>query len=78
MAGTASSVPGVTATTAFYNGRFEVQNSLTRLTAVSTGHLADTLILRMTAGTPTALARGELLIDSTTATSPSTCRWATR
>ena len=36
---------------------------------MSTAHLADTLILRMTAGTPAALARGELLIDSTTATS---------
>jgi len=36
---------------------------------VSTGHLADTLILRMTAGTPAALSHGELLIDSTTAKS---------
>ena len=65
---TASAVPGVTATTAFYGGPFEFQNSLTRLTAVSTAHLADTVILRMTAGTPAALSRGELLIDSTTAT----------
>ena len=64
---TASAVPGVTATTAFYGGPFEFQNSLTRLTAVSTAHLADTVILRMTAGTPAALSRGELLIDSTTA-----------
>ena len=64
---TASAVPGVTATTAFYTGPFEFQNSLTRLTAVSTAHLADTVILRMTAGTPAALSRGELLIDSTTA-----------
>ncbi len=47
---TASAVPGVTATTAFYGGPFEFQNSLTRLTAVSTAHLADTVILRMTAG----------------------------
>jgi putative ABC transport system permease protein len=32
-------------------------------------HLAGTLILRMTAGTSAALARGDLLIDATTATS---------
>jgi putative ABC transport system permease protein len=65
---TASAVPGVTATTTVYSGQFEVQNSLVTLKAVSTAHLAGTLILRMTAGTTAALARGELLIDSTTAT----------
>ncbi|MGD0241092.1 MAG: ABC transporter permease [Streptosporangiaceae bacterium] len=64
-----SRVPGVTTTTAFYAGRFEAGDTLTTLTAVSTAHLADTVILRMTAGTAAALARGELLIDSTTATS---------
>jgi putative ABC transport system permease protein len=66
---TASAVPGVTTTTAFYQGRFEFQNSLASLIAVSTDHLADTVILRMSAGTSAALAQGELLIDSTTATS---------
>jgi putative ABC transport system permease protein len=66
---TASAVPGVTASSAVYQGPFEFQNTLTSLTAVSTDHLADTVILRMTAGTPAALAQGELLIDSTTATS---------
>jgi putative ABC transport system permease protein len=66
---TASAVPGVTASSAVYQGQFEFQNTLTSLTAVSTDHLADTVILRMTAGTPAALAQGELLIDSTTATS---------
>jgi putative ABC transport system permease protein len=65
----ASAVPGVTATTTVYSGQFEVQNSLAKLAAVSTAHLADTLILRMTAGTSAALGQGELLIDSTTATS---------
>jgi putative ABC transport system permease protein len=69
VAGTASAVPGVTATTAFYTGPFEFQNSLTRLTAVSADHLADTVILRMTSGSAAALATGQLLIDSTTATS---------
>jgi len=65
----ATAVPGVTATTTVYNGQFEVHGSLTSLAAVSTAHLASTLILRMTAGSPAALARGELLIDSTTAKS---------
>ncbi len=65
----ASAVPGVTATTTVYRSQFELQNTLATLTAVSTQHLAGTLILRMTAGTTAALARGELLIDSTTATS---------
>jgi putative ABC transport system permease protein len=66
-AAVASAVPGVTATTTFYNGQFEFDGTLSKLTAVSTGHLADTVILRMTSGTPAALAAGELLIDSTTA-----------
>ena len=66
---TVSAVPGVTATTTVYSGQFEVQSSLAKLAAVSTAHLAGTLILRMTAGTSAALGRGELLIDSTTATS---------
>jgi putative ABC transport system permease protein len=66
---TASAVPGVTATTTVYQSPFEFQNLLVTLTAVSTRHLAGTLILRMTAGTPAALAHGELLIDTTTARS---------
>jgi putative ABC transport system permease protein len=66
-AAVASAVPGVTATTTFYNGQFEFDGTLSKLTAVSTGHLADAVILRMTSGTPAALAAGELLIDSTTA-----------
>jgi putative ABC transport system permease protein len=65
----ASAVPGVITTTTVYSGQFEVQNALATLNAVSTAHLARTLILRMTAGTSAALARGELLIDSTTAKS---------
>ena len=66
---TASAVPGVTATTTVYGGQFEFGHTLSQLAAVSTDHLADTVILRMTAGTPAALGQGELLIDSTTATS---------
>ena len=45
---TASAVPGVTADTTVYRSQFELQNTLATLTAVSTAHLADTLILRMT------------------------------
>src|SRR5712691_1380073 len=41
---TASAVPGVTTTTAFYQGRFEFQNSLASLIAVSPDQLADTVI----------------------------------
>src|SRR5580698_8539679 len=67
--GTASAVPGVTATTTVYSGQFEVRSTLATLKAVSVADLASTLILRMTAGTSAALAQGELLIDSTTATS---------
>jgi putative ABC transport system permease protein len=65
----AAAVPGVTATTTVYSGQFEVRNSLATLKAVTTGQLANTLILRMTAGTSAALAPGELLVDSTTAAS---------
>ena len=66
---TTSAVPGVTATTTVYRSQFEFGDALATLTAVTTEHLADTLILRMTAGIPAAMAQGELLIDSTTATS---------
>jgi putative ABC transport system permease protein len=62
-----SAEPGVTVTTTVYQSQFELQGSLAALTAVSTQHLADTVILRMTAGTSAALGRNELLIDSTTA-----------
>ncbi len=64
-----SAVPGVTVTTTVYRSQFEFGNSLATLTGVSTQHLADTVILRMTAGTSAALAQGELLIDSTIAKS---------
>jgi putative ABC transport system permease protein len=64
---TASRVPGVTAQTTVYDGQFEVQGGLQSLTAVGTQNLADTVILRMTSGSPAALDSGELLIDSTTA-----------
>jgi putative ABC transport system permease protein len=60
-------VSGVSAATRVYDGQFEFKDTLSTLTAVSTADLASTVILRMTSGTPAALGRGELLIDSTTA-----------
>jgi putative ABC transport system permease protein len=63
----ASSVPGVTAETAVYQGQFVVQGSPQSLTGLATQTLADTVILRMTSGSPGTLADGDLLIDSTTA-----------
>jgi putative ABC transport system permease protein len=64
----AASVPGVTASSVVYQDQFEVQRSLEGLTAVSTHQLAETVNLQMTSGTAApALAAGQLLVDSTTA-----------
>ncbi len=64
----AEKVPGVGAVSTVYSGQFEIRGSLTGLTAVAADHLADTVILRMDAGSgEPALARGDLLIDTTTA-----------
>jgi putative ABC transport system permease protein len=63
----AAAVPGVTASQTVYRNQFEFQGSVETLTGVTTQHLAATLILRMTAGSPAALDAGDLLIDSTTA-----------
>jgi putative ABC transport system permease protein len=60
---------GVTVETTVYRGQFQVQGSLQTLAAVATQHLSDTVILNVTSGSPAALDNGELLIDSTTATS---------
>ena len=54
---------------AVYEGAFDFRHSLSNLTAVSTDHLPRTVILHMESGHgPAALAAGELLIDTTTAT----------
>jgi putative ABC transport system permease protein len=63
----AAKVPGVTAETTIYSGEFEFQGLLESVAGVGTRTMADTLILRMTSGSPAALSNGELLIDSTTA-----------
>jgi putative ABC transport system permease protein len=65
----AAKAEGVTVETTVYQGQFQVQGSLQALTGVATQHLSDTVTLNMTSGSPAALDNGELLIDSTTATS---------
>ena len=65
----AAKAEGVTVETTLYQGQFQVQGSLQALTGVATQHLSDTVILNMTSGSSAALDNGELLIDSTTATS---------
>ena len=63
----ASSVPGVTATSVVYGGQFEVRHSLEGLLGLGTKDLSKTVILNMTAGSSKALAAGDLLIDTNTA-----------
>jgi putative ABC transport system permease protein len=61
-------VPGVNAVAAIYSGQFQFDGSLSSLTATTPAHLAKTVHLSMTAGSAApALASGELLIDTTTA-----------
>ncbi len=70
VASAALRVPGVAAASTVYSGEFEFRHSLDSLTAVSPKHLSDTIILRMQSGSGApALSAGELLIDTTTATS---------
>jgi putative ABC transport system permease protein len=64
------SVPGVAAVSTVYSGRFEFEGSLSNLTATTPAHLARTVHLAMTAGSAEpALAAGELLVDTATASS---------
>ena len=62
-------VPGVTAATVVYGGQFEIRDSVEHLAAVPAQGLSKTIIVHLTAGTIGSLTAGELLIDSTTATS---------
>jgi putative ABC transport system permease protein len=63
-----SHVPGVTTTTTVYQGQFEFRGALSTLTGVSTGHLSQTINLHVLDGSGApALAAGQLLVDSTTA-----------
>jgi putative ABC transport system permease protein len=65
--GVAAGVAGVTAAETVYRNQFEFEGTVETLTGLDTRHLAATVILRMTAGSPAALNAGEMLIDSTTA-----------
>jgi putative ABC transport system permease protein len=65
----ASSVPGVTATNTVYGDQFEVRGSLESILGLGTQNLSQTVILNMTSGSSRALSAGDLLIDTTTASS---------
>ncbi len=65
----ASAVPGVTGSSTVFGGQFEIRRSLEMLRAISTRNLSATIIIHMTAGSPRALAAGDLLIDTSTADS---------
>lgn len=67
VAPTAAAVPGVTASSTVYQGRFKFKTSVTTLTAVSTKDLAQTVNVAMTQGSTAALSAGELLLDTTVA-----------
>lgn len=68
VAVTVSHLPGVTSTCTIYGAQFEVQHSLVSVDGACVKDLAQNVILRMDAGTSTtALARGEMLVDATTA-----------
>jgi putative ABC transport system permease protein len=66
---TAAAVPGVRATSSVYQDQFLVQDSVQNLTGLSTSSLSQTVNLDMTAGSSSALAKGQLLVDDTTANS---------
>ncbi|MGI8711639.1 MAG: ABC transporter permease [Solirubrobacteraceae bacterium] len=67
-----SRVPGVTTATTVYQGQFEFRGKLSNIAAVSTPHLSRTINLHVITGRGApGLARGQLLIDSTTARSDS-------
>ena len=62
-----AAVRGVTATNTLYRGQFEIDGTVATVTGTAARHLASTVTLHMTAGSPAALARGELLVGSKTA-----------
>jgi putative ABC transport system permease protein len=64
---TLAAIPGVTASTVVYAGQFEIGQSVEQLKAVSSRGLGSTIILRLVHGSAGSLARGDLLVDSTTA-----------
>lgn len=70
VATAAAGLPGTAATTAVYNGQFDFRGGVQSLGAVSTAGLERTVRLHMVAGkSVSALATGELLVDTNTAKS---------
>jgi putative ABC transport system permease protein len=63
-----AAVPGVSRVNTVHRGQFEFRGAVQTLTSTQTQDLPATLTLRMTAGTAGALSRGELLVDTGTAT----------
>lgn len=64
-----ANVPGVTATNTVYDGQVQIGDSLENVTSVSPRDLARTVILRMSSGSATSISDGDLLVDTTTASS---------
>ena len=70
VAPTVARVHGVAVVSTAYSGQFEFKGSLSSLEAITPAHVADTVIFHVTAGAAApALATGELLIDTKTASS---------
>ncbi len=69
LASAVARVPGVTSSLTVYGGQFEVRGSVATLKAVPVDGLAQTVALHLTSGSVSDLANGELLIDSSTASS---------
>jgi putative ABC transport system permease protein len=69
LANAVTRVPGVTSSLIVYGGQFEIQGSVESLKGVPVRGLAQTVDLHLTSGSVGRLADGELLIDSTTASS---------
>jgi putative ABC transport system permease protein len=68
VAAAVSRIPGVSTVTNVYKGQFELRGSLSSLDAVNPAGLRRTVHLAITAGSGApALAAGQLLIDTTTA-----------
>ncbi len=70
VATAAQSAPSAGTVSTVYGGSFEIKGSRADLAGLSPEHLSDTVILRMDSkgSGPAALATGQLLIDSSTAT----------
>ncbi len=65
-----ATLPGVQTATTIYQGQFEFRGSLDSLVAATPANLSRNVTLHVTAGTGSpALAAGELLVDTTTASS---------